>query len=81
MDLWCGLCRSTIERGQPYQQVRSDGMRRVRVRCADCAEGPVPPDLPMQDAPAQQLTRKMQRLKDAIANTDWKKRAEAEGSR
>lgn len=42
----CGQCAALIGVGDPIQQITIDGVRFVRTRCAACASGPVPPDLP-----------------------------------
>ena len=51
------------------------GVRRAHYRCEDWADGLAPPDLPRVEAPKLEFTRKMKRLTDAIAATDWKARA------
>lgn len=45
-DSLCGLCSETVTRGDPVVQVTIQGVKRARWRCRNCADSPVPPDLP-----------------------------------
>lgn len=41
-----GRCGGTVNVGDPVQLVEVPGMRRKLIRCEQCADSQVPPDLP-----------------------------------
>jgi hypothetical protein len=43
----CGQCSRPIYREQPLQVITMTGVERRLYRCAECADGPVPTDLPL----------------------------------
>ncbi len=42
----CGKCGEAITVGEPMRTYRLPGVTSVKVRCAACADDPVPTDLP-----------------------------------
>ncbi len=46
-----GPCRDRIPKGAPVLVITIEGVKRAKVRCADCADEPVPADLPAYVSP------------------------------
>lgn len=42
----CMGCAGEVKRGDPVQEIRLAGVKRVLMRCAKCADGAPPDDLP-----------------------------------
>lgn len=45
-DRRCGSCDARIARGSPLLEVTMHQIHRALIRCASCADVPVPDDLP-----------------------------------
>lgn len=72
----CGRCGARIDRGQPCQRIILAGVRRERRRCAACAEGPVPPDLPADPVIAAHVRPMVSlRFLTGVPYVDWKRKA------
>lgn len=61
-DRRCGGCGGHIRIGAPFIEITIEGIRAAMRRCATCAGGPVPPDLPARiveraPAPAETFSR------------------------
>lgn len=56
----CGKCGTLLPEGALVQTIRLRGVKRPLCRCALCAEGEAPPDLPFVEP--GRLTKRMQKL-------------------
>ena len=84
--LHCGSCGLDLSVGDLVQVITVAGMARGKVRCWDCAEGPIPEDVP-QPAPEPIVALTLKQRHDlrpggltALVDVakDWKRRASGE---
>lgn len=68
----CGHCGAVLTVGMAMQRIQFTGQKRRLVRCADCADGEVPPDLPLLVEPGRS-TKPMQPIATTAAKVthDW----------
>jgi ribosomal protein S27AE len=62
--LLCGRCSVQLLAGDPVQMITLAKVKESRYRCPACADGEVPPDLPVLET--ARTTKRMQPLSVAI---------------
>jgi hypothetical protein len=70
----CGRCGHALAVGSPVQVITLTGVQRELHRCAGCADGEVPPDLPARVLPGSR-TRAMTPIRTLKTWQDWKAKA------